>query len=112
MVIISPIDGTIVRLPVKVGQYLLTGTTVAQVASLNQLEIKTEILSDDMADIMLGQKAIISAPLLKDKELEGEVVQIYPQAEEKLSALGVIQYRVPVIISLKRSPQTSSRLRS
>lgn len=103
LVIISPIDGTIVRLPVKVGQYLLTGTTVAQVASLNQLEIKTEILSDDMADIMLGQKAIISAPLLKDKELEGEVVQIYPQAEEKLSALGVIQYRVPVIISLKEA---------
>lgn len=103
LVITSPIDGTIVRLPVNDGQYLVTGTTVAQVASLNEMEIKTEILSDDMADIMLGQKAIIKAPLLKDNELQGEVIQIYPQAEEKLSALGVIQYRVPVIISLKEA---------
>ncbi|NLB89497.1 MAG: efflux RND transporter periplasmic adaptor subunit [Syntrophomonadaceae bacterium] len=103
LVITSPIDGTVVKLPAKVGQYLVTGTRVAQVASLNKLEIKTEVLSDDMADIVLGQKAIITAPLLKDKELEGEIVQIYPQAEERLSALGVIQYRVPVIISLKET---------
>lgn len=103
LVITSPIDGTVVRLPVKVGQYLVTGTAAAQIASLNQMEIKTEILSDDMADIMVGQKAIITAPLLKDTELEGEVIQIYPQAEERLSALGVIQYRVPVIISLKEA---------
>jgi HlyD family secretion protein len=30
----------------------------------------------------------------------GEVQKIYPQAEEKTSALGVIQRRVPVIITL------------
>ncbi|HZK43151.1 MAG TPA: efflux RND transporter periplasmic adaptor subunit [Syntrophomonadaceae bacterium] len=101
LVITSPIDGVVVRLPAKDGQFLMTGTSVAQVASLNEMEIKTELLSDDMADISVDQKAKIRAPLLKDTILEGKVVQIYPQAEEKLSALGVTQYRVPVIIMLK-----------
>ncbi len=100
LIITSPIEGTVVRLPVKEEQFLAAGTPVAQVASLNQMEIKSEILSDDMADIAVGQTVKITAPLLKETFLAGEVVQIYPQAEEKLSALGVTEYRVPVIINL------------
>lgn len=100
LIITSPLAGVIVSLPVKKGQFLISGTPVAAVASLNQMEVKAEILSDDMADIAVGQKVSISTSLLKETILEGEVVNIYPQAEEKLSALGVKEYRVPVIISL------------
>lgn len=100
LIITSPIEGTVVRLPVKEGQFITTSTEVAEVASLNKVEVKAEILSDDMADIKLGQKVKISAPILKETILEGEVINIYPQAEEKLSPLGVTQHRVPIIINL------------
>ena len=103
LIITSPLEGTVVKLPVKEGQYVMVSEKLAEVASLNQMEIKAEILSDDMADIKIGQKVNISAPILKDAILAGELINIYPQAEEKLSALGIVQHRVPVIITLPES---------
>ncbi|MHB8986631.1 MAG: efflux RND transporter periplasmic adaptor subunit [Eubacteriales bacterium] len=47
--------------------------------------------------------ATATAPVLDQNTLSGVVKKIYPRAEEKQSALGIIQRRVPVIISLKES---------
>jgi HlyD family secretion protein len=100
LVVRSPVDGVVLDLPVKNGQIPPPGTLLASIAVPNQLEIKADILIDDLAGIQTGQKATITAPVLGDKILTGEVKEIYPQAYEKTSALGVIQRRVPVIISL------------
>jgi len=99
--VISPIDGTLMQLSVQQEQVVAYGTLLAQVAQANDLEIKVDLLSDDLGEVQVGQKAQITAPVLGDKVLNGEVIQIYPQAEEKLSALGVIQRRVPTIITLE-----------
>lgn len=96
----SPIAGTIMQLPVHQQDVVSYGTLLAQVGSAGLLEIKVDLLSDDLGDIKLGQKAQITAPVLGAQVLTGEIVKIYPQAEEKQSALGVIQRRVPTIIRL------------
>lgn len=101
--VISPISGTILDLPVKVGQVVAPGTLLAQVGSDNQLEVKTELLSDDLRRVKTGQTTHITAPVLGKQALTGQVSKIYPRAYEKTSALGVIQRRVPVIIALKQS---------
>ena len=100
LVIKSPVNGIVLALPVKQGQVVNPGDLLANVAESGQLEIKSDILSDDLADIKIGQKVTITAPVLGQQSLAGEVKKIYPQAEEKTSALGVVQRRVPVIISL------------
>ncbi len=97
----SPITGTLMQLPVQQEQVVTLGALLAQVAWANNLEIKVDLLSDDLGEIQIGQKAQITAPVLGEKVLNGEVIQIYPQAEEKQSALGVIQRRVPTIIKLE-----------
>lgn len=99
--ITSPIDGTLMQLPVQQEQVVSYGTLLAEVAQASDLEIKVDLLSDDLGEIEVGQPAQITAPVLGDAVLPGEVIQIYPQAEEKQSALGVIQRRVPTIISLE-----------
>ncbi len=101
LVVKSPVDGTIMSLPVKQEQVLSPGALLVNVAVSNMLEIKADILSDDLADVKTGQNCSITAPVLGEKVLVGEVTKIYPQAEEKQSALGIIQRRVPVIISLR-----------
>ncbi|RJX21247.1 MAG: efflux RND transporter periplasmic adaptor subunit [Ammonifex sp.] len=100
LVVKSPVDGTVLELPVKPEQVMLPGALVASVAAPNQLEVKADILSDDLADVKVGEKVNITAPFLDKRVLVGEVKQIYPRAEEKQSALGIIQRRVPVIVSL------------
>ena len=101
--VISPISGTILDLPVKVGDVVTPGTLLAQVGSNSQLEVKTELLSDDLRRVKTGQATEITAPVLGDQILTGQVSKIFPRAYEKTSALGVIQRRVPVIIALNHS---------
>ena len=99
----SPIAGILMQLPVQQEEVVMYGTLLAQVGSASALEIKVDLLSDDLGAVRLGQKAQITAPVLGDQVLSGEVAKIYPQAEEKQSALGVIQRRVPTIIKLASS---------
>lgn len=101
--VVSPINGTVLDLPVETGQVVLQGTLLAQVGSDNNLEIKTELLSDEVRRVKKGQITRITAPVLGDQILTGKVSKIYPRAYEKTSALGVVQRRVPVIIALEQS---------
>ena len=101
LVVKSPVDGIILTLPVKQEQVVGPGTLLVNVAVSEQMEVKADILSDDLADVKIGQRVTITAPVLGQQVLlVGGVQKIYPQAEEKTSALGVIQRRVPVIITL------------
>ncbi len=100
LIVKSPVDGILLDVPAKQEQMLNQGALLATVAVGNQLEIKSDILSDDVGDIKVGQNVAITAPVLGQKVLLGQVKEIYPRAEEKQSALGVSQRRVPVIISL------------
>jgi HlyD family secretion protein len=77
-------------------------------AAVSLLEVRADILSDDMADVRVGQTVAVTAPVLGQNTLTGTVEQIYPQAEEEQSALGVIQRRVPVIITLPEPGQLQS----
>ena len=98
--VFSPVQGVVLELPVKTGQWVSPGLLLSTLATGQDLEIKADILSDDLAQVQVGQKVSITAPVLENKVLTGRVVKIYPRAEEKMSALGVIQRRVPLIISL------------
>lgn len=100
LIIKSPINGIVLKLPVEIEQAVYPGSLLVNVGIPEQLEIRAELLSDDMSAVKVGQPVLITAPVLGGRELAGEIKQIYPQAEEKQSALGVIQRRVPVLISL------------
>lgn len=100
LVVKSPTDGMVLNLPVKQEEVVNSGALLAVLAAAGQLEVKADILSDDLGEVRVGQKVSITAPVLGGKKLAGAVKKIYPSAEEKESALGVIQRRVPVIITL------------
>ncbi|MGC7845499.1 efflux RND transporter periplasmic adaptor subunit [Desulforudis sp. 1088] len=99
----SPAAGVVLDVAAKKEQVLVPGSLVATVAVLDRLEVRADILSDDLREVRVGQKVAVSAPALGEKVLQGEVKKIYPRAEEKQSALGIVQRRVPVIISLSET---------
>lgn len=101
--IISPTAGTVLDLTVKAGQVAAPGDRLAQIGSESQLEVRTELLSDEVRRVKIGQTTRVTAPVLGDQVLIGRVGKIYPQAYEKISALGVAQRRVPVIIALEQN---------
>jgi RND family efflux transporter MFP subunit len=58
-VIRSPISGTIVNLPIKLGDYLNTGGTAAIVSNAAALQIVTHVTAEDAKSLAVGGKASI-----------------------------------------------------
>lgn len=105
LVVKSPIKGIILELPPEKDRVLQPGDHVATVAPEARMEVVSDILSDAMGNVAVGQKVSVTAPVLGSQVLEGKVAKIYPQAFEKMSALGVVQRRVKVRIDLPYSPR-------
>ena len=103
----SPVAGTVLYLPLKAGQLAVAGTTLAKIGQKGPTKVYVDIISDDMRYVALGQTVIISSPAL-EKPVTGVVTQIYPQAYEKTSALGVEQRRVRVIATLENRENLQS----
>lgn len=99
----SPINGKILKLDAQEGEMVLCKQFLAKIGTEKELNVKTELLSDDMADVKIGQYVEIKSPVLKGRKIEGKVKEIYPQAKLKISSLGVEQRRVTVIISLNET---------
>ena len=82
----APISGTITRVNVEAGQFadnLLDGKPMFTVENLDQLELSISVSEFSIGKLSLGQKAIISADILGDEKLEGEVSSISPTGEAK-----------------------------
>jgi HlyD family secretion protein len=96
----SPMDGFVLKLPAEEDQVVAPGELLVSLAPEGRLEVRSEILSDSLTNVEVGQSVRITAPVLGKRVLEGEVRAIYPLAEEVLSPLGIEQRRVPVYITL------------
>lgn len=95
----SPVDGYVLDLPVKKEQVVMAGELLVALGVKGEMEIRSDVLSDSLGGVKVGSSVSITAPILGDLVLKGNVQKIYPLAEEKVSPLGVAQRRVPVIIS-------------
>jgi HlyD family secretion protein len=103
LAVTSPIEGKILALDLKPGQLVTAGTVLISVGTPGRMEVRTDILCDDIVNVKVGQEARIVFSGAEDLKLVGRVKEIYPEASEKISALGVAQRRVPVIITLDQN---------
>ena len=77
-VIVSPLDGMITSLPVKVGETVITGANIAG-STLMDIADPSEVLADvqvdeaDIANVKLGEDANIDAVSFPDRTLHGKV---------------------------------------
>lgn len=103
LIISSPTAGHVLELNAEAGQVVGPGSPLAKIGGNGMLQVKTDILSDDMADVREGATVRITAPVLGDRTIKGWVRQIYPGAVEKMSALGIVQRRVTIVIALEEA---------
>ncbi|MCR9117925.1 MAG: efflux RND transporter periplasmic adaptor subunit [bacterium] len=100
--IYSPINGVVLKRHIESEQFLAAGTALISVGDLGQLQVESEILSQDVVSIRLGDTAAIYGPATGADVADayfGRVTRISPQGEETTSSLGVQQQRVNVTIS-------------
>jgi HlyD family secretion protein len=87
-VIISPMDGVLLNLPVKKGQKVEVGKLLAQIGNSDNLYIETGINEVDAARLKVGDKVEITNNALLTESLQGTVEYISPIAEAVTTSQG------------------------
>ena len=102
--VLSPIDGRVLRVIEESERVLPAGTPIAEVGDLGGLEVLVQLLSTDAVRIAEGSVARIEH-WGGDHTLAGRVRRIEPQGFTKISALGVEEQRVNVLIDFTDPPE-------
>lgn len=102
--VVSPINGRVLRVIEESERVLPAGTPIAEVGDLSGLEVLVQLLSTDAVRIREGSAARIEH-WGGDHALRGRVRRIEPQGFTKISALGVEEQRVNVLIDFADPPE-------
>lgn len=105
----APVDGQVLRVLHESEGVVSAGLPLVEIGDPSDLEIVADFLSADAVRIEPGQRVIIEGwggPLA----LQGEVAKVEPYAFTKVSALGIEEQRVNVVIDLVGPPTSWARL--
>jgi len=110
LVIRAPISGEVLRVLEENSRVISPGTPLLELGDSTDLELEIDVLSTDAVRIRQGQKVQIDH-WGGDHTLNGTVRLIEPSAFTKVSALGVEEQRVNVIVDLTDTAEQRSGLK-
>ena len=100
----APSAGRILLIPERSERVVAPGTPLVELGDPSSLEVAADVLSSDAASIRAGQTVTLrgwgGAPLY------GTVRLVEPSARKRISALGVDEQRLTVVIDLVTYPAT------
>lgn len=105
----APIDGRILRIYQESTAVVQAGSPLMEVGDPADLEVVADVLSRDAVRISPGNPVSLQR-WGGESPLSGRVRLVEPSGFTKLSALGVEEQRVNVIIDLIDSPETRTQL--
>ena len=95
--VVSPADGVVLKRVRESESFVPAGDPLLEIGDPRRLEIVADLLSTDAVRIALGARAIIEQ-WGGDKTLDARVRRIEPSGFTKISALGVEEQRVNVLL--------------
>jgi HlyD family secretion protein len=104
----APTDGQVLRVLIQNEQVVTAGTPLLEIGDLSKLEISVDLLSRDAAQLAVGASAQIDG--WGGPPLSAKVIRIDPQAQTKISALGIEEQRVTVTLRLDATPAAFKQL--
>ena len=99
----SPVDGVVLRLVQESETVVPTGQPLVEVGDLRNLEIVADLLSSEAVKVAAGHPVIVEQ-WGGERSLKGRVRRVEPSGFTKISALGVEEQRVNVIVDLDERP--------
>ncbi len=99
----TPASGRVMFVPERSERTVGVGTPLLELGNSEAMEIVVDVLSEDAVRIDIGDPVIID-DWGGDRVLSGRVQRIEPSAFTKVSALGVEEQRVNVVVALTDRP--------
>ena len=94
----SPVDGKVLRILHKSESIVPVGTPVVEIGNPEDLEVTIEMLSTNAVKVKVGDDALIKR-WGGEQDIAARVKMVEPSGFTKISALGVEEQRVNVILS-------------
>ena len=101
--VVAPVDGRVLRLFEESERVVAAGTPLLEVGDPGDMEVMIDVLSTDAVRVGVGQTVWIEEWGGPDP-LSGKVSRVEPAAFTRVSALGVDEQRVNVIVDLDETP--------
>jgi HlyD family secretion protein len=103
LVVRSPVSGRVLRVPESSERVIPAGAPILELGDATALEVVADVLSSDAVKLKVGTDAWLEE-WGGEGVLHGCVRQIEPSAATKLSALGVEEQRVNVVLDVTDAP--------
>ena len=98
----APSSGRVLRIPERSARVVAPGAPIMEIGDPSALEVAADVLSSDAASIRSGQAVALrgwgGSPLI------GRVRLVEPSARTRISALGVEEQRLMVVIDVPGAP--------
>lgn len=107
--ILSPVDGRILQVSNESERIVSAGEPLVEIGDPEQLEIVVDILSSDAVRVQAGQNAFIDG-WGGEARLKARVRRVEPFGFTKVSALGIEEQRVNVILDIASPREDWQRL--
>ena len=105
----SPVSGAVLRIVTESEGVVAPGTPLVEVGDPARLEVVVDLLSADAVRVRPGQRVIIDA-WGGEQPLDGVVRRVEPFGFTKVSALGIEEQRVNVVIDITAPHERWERL--
>lgn len=99
----SPVSGEVFAIPDRSGRVVQPGERLLEISNAGQIEVVIEMLSNEAVRVDAGDPVIIE-DWGGDEPLRGSVRLVEPSGFTKISALGIEEQRVNVIVDLEEAP--------
>jgi HlyD family secretion protein len=104
----APASGRVLRVLTESEQVVQPGTPLLEIGDPGKMEIEVELLSRDAVRVQEGASATVSG--WGGAPIPAVVERVEPSAVTKVSALGIDEQRVKVILALTGPPESFSQL--
>jgi HlyD family secretion protein len=94
--LIAPMNGTVTTMEPQVGEMASAGAPVVVLSDLATFVVEVNLDETDVAQVTVGQEALVSVDAFPEAELSGEVTYVAPVAQVES---GVVLYAVTVHLS-------------
>ncbi|MBR0554469.1 HlyD family efflux transporter periplasmic adaptor subunit [Ciceribacter sp. L1K23] len=98
----SPVSGVVLQVLRRSEGVVEAGSALLEIGDSRKLEVAVDLLSEEAVTVTPGQRAVIRD--WGGPQLEGRVRRVEPYGETKVSALGIEEQRVTVVLDLLSPP--------
>jgi HlyD family secretion protein len=102
LVVRTPVSGVVLRVPQQSESTIAAGTTLLEVGDPSRLEVIAQLLTTDAVQARPGTR--VSIERWGGPPVEGRVRLVEPAGYTKVSALGIEEQRVNVVIDVAQPP--------